>query len=100
MAFGSESISLVLEEAMLSMERDYEISSSKIQPVPPLFKEDKYAKYCRPKVISIGPIHYGDPKLKRGEQYKRMWASMFAKDHGQEPDDLYKRVLDDIADLR
>ncbi|KAI4356957.1 hypothetical protein L6164_000933 [Bauhinia variegata] len=101
MASGSESISLVLQEARQSMERDYEISSSKIQPVPRLFKEgDKYDKYCRPKVISIGPIHHGDPKLKRGEQYKRMWAFMFALDNRQEPDDLHKRVLDNIVDLR
>ncbi|KAI4356955.1 hypothetical protein L6164_000932 [Bauhinia variegata] len=101
MASGSESISLVLQEARQSMERDYEISSSKVQPVPPLFQEgDKYAKYCRPKVISIGPIHHGDPKLKRGEQYKLMWASMFAERNEQNPDDLHKRVLDNIADLR
>ncbi|KAI4356959.1 hypothetical protein L6164_000936 [Bauhinia variegata] len=101
MASGSGRRFLVLEEARKNMERKYEISSSKIQPVRPPFKEGgMYAKYCRPKVISIGPIHHDDPELKPGEQYKLMWASMLAERYGQKPDDLHKRVLDNIADLR
>ncbi|KAI4346913.1 hypothetical protein L6164_007776 [Bauhinia variegata] len=93
----------LLEETTLKMEEDYKTSRSKIQVVPSyvyMQEEKKYEKYYSPKLISFGPIHHGDPKLKRGEQYKLMWTSMYAKARSLTPQDLYKRISNHIGELR
>ncbi|KAI4346910.1 hypothetical protein L6164_007773 [Bauhinia variegata] len=91
----------LLEETKRNMVRRYKTSRSKIQTVPSYMREqEKYEKYYSPKLISFGPIHHGDPKLKRGEQYKLMWASMYADASSQTPQDLHKRIADNISEVR
>ncbi|KAI4346911.1 hypothetical protein L6164_007774 [Bauhinia variegata] len=93
---------VVLEETRLNMEESYLATSmSKIQKVQSYMRErEKYEKYYSPKLISFGPIHHGDPKLKRGEKLKLMWASMYVEANQQTPQVLHKRIADNIAELR
>ncbi|KAL2347024.1 hypothetical protein Fmac_001024 [Flemingia macrophylla] len=36
-----------------------------------------FTKHYTPKLVSMGPIHHGEPKLRLGEHYKQMWASTY-----------------------
>ncbi|KAI4346920.1 hypothetical protein L6164_007783 [Bauhinia variegata] len=91
----------LLEDTRLKMEEKYKASISKVQTVPSYLREqEKYEKYYLSKLISIGPIHHGDPNLKRGENYKLMWASMYARETGKTPQDLYQRIANNIEELR
>ncbi|KAK7355250.1 hypothetical protein VNO80_14507 [Phaseolus coccineus] len=60
----------------------------------------RYDKYFSPKLISLGPIHYGVPKLRLGEEFKEMWASMFLDSTDQVPQLLYKKIAENVEDLK
>ncbi|KAI4353169.1 hypothetical protein L6164_002140 [Bauhinia variegata] len=92
---------VILEETRKRAEENYESSMSKIQRAPYyMLRLKNYGKYLFPNLISIGPIHHGVAKLKRGEQHKLMWASMYAEANQQTPQVLHKRIADNIARLR
>ncbi|KAE8681920.1 Lycopene cyclase [Hibiscus syriacus] len=56
-----------------------------IQKVPSTLCIPKdFVKYFKPRVISIGPIHHGDPTLHGSEQLKLILAAHFVKNIGVE----------------
>ncbi|TKY73625.1 UPF0481 protein [Spatholobus suberectus] len=74
--------------------------SSKIQRVAHYIRNRKhFAKHYSPKLASFGPIHYGDPKLKQGEQYKQMWAATYIESTRQNPQTLHDKVVAGFENL-
>ncbi|XP_020213816.1 UPF0481 protein At3g47200 [Cajanus cajan] len=65
----------------------------KIQRVAQHLRDREHLKkHYSPKLVSLGPIHHGDPKLELGEQYKHMWASTYVRDNNTTPQALYSKV--------
>nr|KYP48941.1 UPF0481 protein At3g47200 family [Cajanus cajan] len=58
-----------------------------------------YEKHYSPRLMSLGPIHHGAPKLQLGEQFKQMWAAMYIRSTGQAPQSLHGRVLDNMEEV-
>ncbi|KAE8728936.1 Lycopene cyclase [Hibiscus syriacus] len=72
-----------------------------IQRVPStLGKADDFVKYFKPRVISIGPIHHGDPTLRGSEQLKLRLAAHFVKNIGVEKETLYNAIKTEICSLK
>ena len=66
-----------------------------------LQRENKgFKKYYEPRAVSLGPIHYGKPKYQLAEKYKLILASEFIKNSGKVIDELYKKIEDNIKELR
>jgi len=59
-----------------------------------------YEKYFSPKLMSLGPIHYGAPKLQLGEQYKQMWAAMFLSSTNQIRQLLHRKIAENVELLK
>ncbi|XP_020224260.1 uncharacterized protein LOC109806302 [Cajanus cajan] len=83
------------------------ISTPKIQRVPLLLRRnDKFVKYCTPKMISFGPIHHGSEILKEGEHYKLLCTSKFVAKYNENQDSdevtqvLLKRIEDNMEELK
>ncbi|KAI4346922.1 hypothetical protein L6164_007785 [Bauhinia variegata] len=90
-----------LEEKRRKLEENYETSITKIQHVPYYMRNlQKYVKYYIPNLISIGPIHKGNERLKRGHEFKLMWTSMYAEENRQTPEQLLTRIVNNIKGLR
>ncbi|AES79228.1 DUF247 domain protein [Medicago truncatula] len=76
-------------------------SRPKIQRVPRYVKNrTKFKEHYSPKFVSIGPIHHGNTDLKLGEKYKLMWAAKYIKNTGSIQKDLYKKIADNIDELK
>ncbi|KAE8664094.1 Lycopene cyclase [Hibiscus syriacus] len=73
-----------------------------IQRVPSilLHTAEDFVKYFKPRVISIGPIHHGDPDLKQSEQLKLGLAAHFVKNIAVEKKILYNRIKKQIFSLK
>ncbi|XP_050245462.1 UPF0481 protein At3g47200-like [Quercus robur] len=72
-----------------------------IQKFAFLLRENKgFKKYYEPRAVSLGPIHYGKPKYQLAEKYKLILASEFIKESGKVIDELYKKVEENIKELR
>nr|KJB46255.1 hypothetical protein B456_007G354400 [Gossypium raimondii] len=72
-----------------------------IRKVPPaLRRNEDFKKYFTPKVISIGPFHYGDPSLYQSEEIKLKLAAHFVKNIGVDKDSLYRNMKKEIDGLR
>ncbi|KAL2324175.1 hypothetical protein Fmac_023233 [Flemingia macrophylla] len=98
-----------LKEAKERFDEKKKNLTPKIQRIPHFLKQnDRFAKYCTPKLISFGPIHHKDPHLKQGEEFKLLWTSNFVieysqkmnKDVKQVTNDLCKNIKDDIKELK
>jgi len=73
-----------LGEAMQSIERDLQTQQPKIQRVDiHMRKNQNFAKYFSPRMLSIGPIHHGKENLRLGEHYKLIWTAMYLKESKQ-----------------
>ncbi|KAE8728939.1 Lycopene cyclase [Hibiscus syriacus] len=59
-----------------------------------------FAKYFKPRVISIGPIHHGDPALDGSEPLKLILAAHFVKNIGVEEKKLYNIIKTEIGSLK
>jgi len=59
-----------------------------------------FEKHYSPKLVSIGPIHHGRPNLELGEKYKLRWAAKFIQNTRRNPKDLYKKIADNIDELK
>ncbi|XLT77720.1 hypothetical protein HN873_033994 [Arachis hypogaea] len=60
-------------------------SKTKIQRVPTFLRQNPdFAKYCIPKMISFGPIHYQNDDLKQGQQFKLQWTSLYIDEYSEE----------------
>ncbi|KAK7859766.1 upf0481 protein [Quercus suber] len=72
-----------------------------IQKFAFLQRENKgFKKYYEPRAVSLGPIHYGKPKYQLAEKYKLILASEFIKNSSKVIDELYKKIEDNIKELR
>ncbi|XP_021801502.1 uncharacterized protein LOC110745689 [Prunus avium] len=72
-------------------------SRSKIQSVPRIVgSHSNLDKYFKPRVLAMGPIHHD----KCIEKLKYALAADFIKDSGCTYDQLYKQILDCIAEIK
>ena len=62
--------------------------------------EKNFQKYYEPRVVSLGPIHHGKQKYQLGEGYKLVLTREFVNGSGKEIKDLYKKIEDNIKELR
>ena len=51
-------------------------------------------------MVSLGPIHYSNPKYQLGEQYKLLLTYEFVKGSEKKINDLYEKIKEKIKDLR
>ena len=98
-----------LKEAQIKFEQNSQISIPKIQRVPKFLRQnERFYKYCSPKIISFGPIHHNSECLKEGEQYKLLWTSTFLEEYGKEINQdgnqacklLLNKIEDNIEELK
>ncbi|WVZ13578.1 hypothetical protein V8G54_011144 [Vigna mungo] len=96
-----------LQERLQELQKAKETPSpasqnAKIQRVPPhlLRNRKNFSKYYSPKLISFGPIHHGDFNLHLGEQYKKMWAAEYIDSTKISPQELHKKVVQNIQTLK
>ena len=76
------------------------ISKSRNHQVLMLRDHKHYRKYCEPRVVSLGPIHHGNPKYQLTEEYKLMLADKFIGKTGRTVEELYGIIEDKIKELR
>ena len=75
--------------------------SPKIQKVIFLLRDQEdFKKYYEPRVVSLGPIHHGKEKYKLGEKYKLVLTYDFVNGSGKEIKDLYKKIEENIKELK
>ncbi|KHG14130.1 hypothetical protein F383_10653 [Gossypium arboreum] len=68
-----------------------------IQTVPStLGRNEDFKKYFKPKVISIGPLHHGDPAFLESEKLKLKLAAHFVKNIGVHKYSLYNNMKTEI----
>ncbi|KAL2347029.1 hypothetical protein Fmac_001029 [Flemingia macrophylla] len=73
----------------------------RIQRVADHLRDRKdFTKHYTPKLVSMGPIHHGEPKLRLGEHYKQMWASTYFHNKKINPNTLHKDVGAKIDNLK
>jgi hypothetical protein len=80
-----------------------EKTGPKIRKVTFLLRDNKdVAKYFEPRVVSLGPIHHGNPKYDIGEEYKLVLANKFVKEcgKGKKAESLYAEIKEKIKQLR
>ncbi|XVE95811.1 hypothetical protein REPUB_Repub02eG0165300 [Reevesia pubescens] len=73
-----------------------------IQRIPPVLTGIKvdFKKYFEPRLVSLGPLHHGNPKFERAEKPKRLLAALFAKENNTTDLDLFNKIKDEITNLR
>jgi hypothetical protein len=82
-------------------EADQKVAGPKIQKVSFLLRDNKnVAKYFEPRVVSLGPIHHGNPKYQLAEEYKLGLANKFVKESGKTAGSLYAKIEERIGKLR
>ncbi|XP_017439204.1 uncharacterized protein LOC108345139 isoform X2 [Vigna angularis] len=96
-----------LQERLQDLQKAKETPSpapqnAKIQRVPPhlLRNRKNFSKYYSPKLVSFGPIHHGDLNLHLGEQYKKMWAAEYIGSTKISPQELHKKVVQNMESLK
>ncbi|RHN40427.1 hypothetical protein MtrunA17_Chr8g0354611 [Medicago truncatula] len=98
-----------LKEAQERFDRNNEILIPRIQRVPMFLRQnERFYKYCTPKIISFGPIHHNAKNLKEGEHYKLLWTSIFVANYGKKIDKddneacklLLKKIEDNIENVK
>ncbi|KAL2324180.1 hypothetical protein Fmac_023238 [Flemingia macrophylla] len=98
-----------VKEAEKIFDENKQILTPKIQRISHFLKQnDRFAKYCTPKLISFGPIHYKDLHLKQGEEFKLLWTSNLVTEYSQKmkkdvkqvTKDLRKNIKDNIEELK
>ena len=73
----------------------------KIQKVKfSLREQDDFHKNYEPKVVSLGPIHYGNPNYQLGEDFKGRLTNEFIKGSGKSKQYLYQKIKEKINELR
>jgi hypothetical protein len=76
-------------------------SQPKVQKVAEhLRNRSNYDKHYSPKLLSIGPIHHGKANLKSGEKYKLKWAAQYIEITSQILENLLKKIVDNIDELK
>uniref|UniRef100_A0A2N9F2I4 Uncharacterized protein n=1 Tax=Fagus sylvatica TaxID=28930 RepID=A0A2N9F2I4_FAGSY len=97
----AERFNMVKEAGENVRNQQHSISTPKIQKVIFLLRDQKdFEKYYEPRVASLGPIHHGKEKYQLGEKYKLVLTSEFVKGSDKDIKDLYKKIEENINDLR
>ncbi|TYI44977.1 hypothetical protein E1A91_D13G002600v1, partial [Gossypium mustelinum] len=83
----------------------YEVQNQEQQQAqgstPPQTTKPLIQRKCfEPRLVAFGPLHHGNPKFQRAEQYKLKFAARFVHVSGTNCDDLLKKVKAQIDDLR
>ena len=65
-----------------------------------LREQDDFRKNYEPKVVSLGPIHYGNPNYQLGEDYKRLLTYEFIEGNNKNMEDVYNMIKEKIHELR
>ncbi|XP_017618793.1 UPF0481 protein At3g47200-like [Gossypium arboreum] len=79
-----------------------QITKPLIQRVSPVLINMKadFQKCFEPRLVALGPLHHGNPKLQRAEQSKLKFAALFVNENETNRDDLFDKVKAEIGDLR
>lgn len=89
-----------LHEMNMSTERPL-YSRPKIQIVANDLRErTDYKSHYLPTIVSMGPIHHGNPELQIGEEYKLIWAKKYIQKAGTDSKDLHRKIVDNLATLK
>ncbi|XP_030924546.1 UPF0481 protein At3g47200-like [Quercus lobata] len=73
----------------------------KIQKVIFLLRDHKdFKKYFEPRMVSLGPIHHGKENYQLAEKHKLVLTSEFIKDSSKTIQEVYKKVEENIKELR
>ncbi|KAL9323786.1 hypothetical protein ACSQ67_008643 [Phaseolus vulgaris] len=97
---------LTIRERLQQLQKAKEAPSpspenAKIQRVAHYLRDRmNFTKQYSPKLVSFGPIHYGDPKLQSGEQYKKMWAAEYIDSTKISPQELHTKVVQNMETLK
>ncbi|KAL4607417.1 hypothetical protein ACB092_09G172300, partial [Castanea dentata] len=59
-----------------------------------------FLRNCKPRVVSVGPIHHGKPKYRLTEEYKLTLANDFIGKSGKSHEELYEIIKKNIKELR
>ncbi|XP_030924538.1 UPF0481 protein At3g47200-like [Quercus lobata] len=65
-----------------------------------LREQDDFHKNYEPKVVSLGPIHHGNPNYQLGENYKLLLTYEFIEGSGKNMEDVYNMIKEKIHELR
>ncbi|KAE8679482.1 Tetratricopeptide repeat (TPR)-like superfamily protein [Hibiscus syriacus] len=73
-----------------------------IQRVPPVLLNMtlEFKKCFEPRLVSLGPLHHGDPKFQSAEVSKLQFAAFFALENRTTDDSLFGKIKAEIKDLR
>nr|XP_023898829.1 UPF0481 protein At3g47200-like [Quercus suber] len=73
----------------------------KIQKVTFLLRDHKdNMKFFEPRMVSLGPIHHGKENYQLAEKHKLVLTYEFIKDSGKTIQEVYKKVEENIKELR
>ncbi|RHN46065.1 hypothetical protein MtrunA17_Chr7g0238201 [Medicago truncatula] len=93
-----------IKEKFVELQKSKQIpqnSRPKIQRVLKSLRNRKnFEKHYSPKCVSIGPIHHHNTNLILAEKYKLMWAAKYIENNGYIPEDLHKKIADNIDELK
>ncbi|WJX11088.1 hypothetical protein P8452_01737 [Trifolium repens] len=93
-----------LEEIFVELQRAEkppENRRPKIQRVAEhLRNREKIKEHYSPRLVSIGPIHHDNAKMKLGEKYKLIWAAKYIENTNRNPANLHKKIADNIDELK
>lgn len=74
----------------------------RIQRVPFMLRENEdFKQYYEPRVVAIGPIHHGKPKIfDYSEMIKHRLAGKFMEEHGIDVHVLYDKIMANLEKLK
>ncbi|PWA96662.1 hypothetical protein CTI12_AA037310 [Artemisia annua] len=74
---------------------------TQIHKVPMILKEHKdHDKYYVPKVVSLGPYHYGNPNLESVQNFKPLFTNKLLKENRESIQFLYDNLAELAPELR
>ncbi|KAA8516938.1 hypothetical protein F0562_017244 [Nyssa sinensis] len=59
-----------------------------------------FGKYYEPRFVSIGPNHYGSPKLQEGQNFKPIIANKFVSNDRQQLQALYEKLFERMEEVK
>ena len=75
--------------------------STQIHRVPMILKAQKdHDKYYVPKVVSLGPYHYGNPNLESLQNFKPLFTNKLLNENGDSIQFLYDNLVEMAPKLR
>ncbi|KAI3788306.1 hypothetical protein L2E82_01067 [Cichorium intybus] len=76
-------------------------STTQIHKVPTILKKHKDDdKYYVPKVVSLGPYHYGEPNLQSVQDFKPLFTNKLVKGNQESLKSLYNKLAEMVQTLK